>query len=101
MVFGLSVVDKCSVTILTTPTLADINYVVSDGLSSTTITAFTSSVSGCVITYTIDLGPGNPLPSFITAASLVLSVNSNSIGDVGTYNVRVYGEVAGFPAINA
>ena len=101
--FTITIVNSCSTAVLTPPTLIDQEYLIASTAVSYTPAVFTSSVAACYITYVLTMADGtNTLPNVMTydAATRELVMQSNNNTQVGIYNLKMTGVVAGVvPAV--
>jgi hypothetical protein len=103
--FTVQLALPCEVTVVTASTISDITLAVWDASISTSSNLFadtdpaTGLTNQCPLSYSVNVN-GGPLPSFFTynPATLSFTVYSNSMNDVGVYNVNIAGSVTAFPA---
>ena len=106
MSFTITVTDICGSATLTANALGTTSYTYAVGATalSISIPAFTNSQASCTLTYSIvdATNTANAGPSFITIAqpgsvggNPTVSVSTSSTGDVGTYTVKIKGEITG------
>ena len=94
MTLSASGVDPCAVaTITTTPNASPYYYAIGDPIMNLAPKDWTSSVSGCTITYSITDLSGLSFTSIFNLGLTHVEVFTSNTLDSGTYTVRLTGTV--------
>ena len=77
--------------------ISSITFTITNAALSTTLPAFTTSVTGCVVTYTLTNSDGTALNANLftfTPATSLLVISSTDNTLVGTYSLKLTGTFA-------